>query len=181
MPTLTRTVTAVVVCILGFLTALSYTNQSAFAQTSQHRETDLDFTSRLRSQSANLQKQVNGLDIRLKKLEQAAASREHILLGRQIPTPASTNPGSRTTTAALDERRVPETLRHRDRAVDQSDLGIIRSELQSLNRQIQEEQSRLSANRAQQSRSIEANLQRLQQQVRALDAKLGNVERAARQ
>ncbi len=181
MPTLARTVTAVVVCILGFLTALSYADQSAFAQTAQHRETDLDFTSRLRSQSVNLQKQVSGLDVRLKKLEQAAASREHILLGRQVPTPASTNPGLSTTTAKSDERRVPERLRHKDRAVDQPDFGTIRNELQTLNRQVQAEQSRLDANQTQQSRSIEENLQRLQQQARALDTKLRNVERAARQ
>ena len=181
MPTLTRSAITVVVFTCSVLTILSFTGQRVLAQTVQHRQTDLDFTSSLQSQSASLQKQVRGLDVRLKNLEQTAAATEHILLGRQIQPPASTSDGVSNVTTASAERRVPETLRHKDRAVDQADLGAIRNELRTLTRQIQVEQDRLGTIQAQQTRSIEANLQQLQQQVRALDVKLGNAERAIKQ
>ena len=79
MPTLTRTATTVVVCTFSALAALLFTDQAGHAQTSQHRETDLDFISRLNSQADSLRKQVSGLDVRVRKLEETAAAVRSIL------------------------------------------------------------------------------------------------------
>ena len=181
MKNLYPSVATVLACTLSVLTALSYTDQAGHAQTSQYRESDLDFTSRLSAQADSLQTQVSDLDVRLSKLEEAAA-KEPVLAATQAQSSTGTREDSSiaadTTTT---EQRVPERLRHKDRAAGHPDLHEIRTQLQTLDRQIQAEQDRLNAIRGEQSGSTEADLQKLQQQVQALDAELRYVERTAGQ
>lgn len=123
----------------------SIISQPALAQkTVQHRQSDLDFVSRMNQQAALMSTQVRELESRLGKGE------------RSVDV----------------ERRTPERLRHKDRAISKTDEQRFGNELKQLRCQIQQEQNRLKSASFDDQKSVREQEQRMQK----LDAKIRQLQ-----
>jgi peptidoglycan hydrolase CwlO-like protein len=113
---------------------VSLTGRSA-AQAQQHNASDLEFA-RERGQISAAEKRIESLNRRVAALQEstsANATREHVLLGRDVGIPPSsqdTTPEVTTEKRQRDsDRRVPQTIKHRDRAVTTDDIATLRRRL----------------------------------------------------
>lgn len=153
-----------------FLLAISA--NSGWSQGPQYRETDLDFTRELAGRTAQVQKQINSMrgELGRKASTTSAQSKEHVLLGREIQTPTAAD-------STDGEKRVPETLRHRDRsAADPDKLGRIKIQFNALEERVQAWNRLPQSEKA--TRSSENEVKSMEAEARRLQRKLDQRKRA---
>ncbi len=136
--------------ILAMLAALLLNmsgSELAFSQSAQHRETDLDFTTRATQQATNMSARVAELE---KRLSQSSSSTGQAASGS------------------------PERLRHKDRAATSTDADRerLQNELGSLKSEIRKEQQRMRSQDLDDDKVAREQQQRMQK----LDARLRRVE-----
>jgi len=127
-------------------------SQSAYSQSTQHRQTDLQFATRMNQEAAQMLTRANKLEKRLGRAKAAAGDAE---------------------------TRAPERLRHKDRAVSEADLTRLRNELKGVKSQIRKEQKRLKSKnfdkkknvqeQQKRMRKLDARLRRVQTEIAALN------------
>ena len=141
----------VVPLLLSILLFIIVFSQLALSQTVQHRQTDLQFVSRMNQQATEM-------SVRIEELE--------LSLGQ-------------TSTATNAEQRAPERLRHKDRAASDTDTQRLRSELKNLKAQVLQEQDRLrSGNFDDQKNAQEhqASMQKLDTRLRQVQSEIAALQ-----
>jgi len=126
-------------------------SQLALSQSVQHRQTDLQFVSRMNQQATEM-------SVRIEELE--------LSLGQ-------------TSTATNAEQRAPERLRHKNRATSDADTQRLRSELKNLKAQVRQEQDRLrSGNFDDQKNAKEqqARMQKLDTRLRQVQSEIAALQ-----
>lgn len=101
--------------LLATLIFMPVFSQLALSQTVQHRQTDLQFVSRMNQQATEMSDRIDELELSL----------------------------GQTSTATGAEQRAPERLRHKNRAASDTDTQRLRNELKNLKAQVRQEQDRL--------------------------------------
>jgi len=131
---------------IGVQTGTAAASSAAPSQ-SQHRQTDQDFLSERARRNGSpagqiaelesIQARLQSLRARLQSLESepaSASAQEHILLGRQVGTAGEPD----------SEKRIPDTLTHRDRAVtDADEYGRVKVRISALEESVNSELARL--------------------------------------
>jgi len=127
-------------------------SQSAYSQSTQHRQTDLQFVTRMTQEAAQMLTRANKLEKRLGRANVAAGDAD---------------------------TRAPERLRHKDRAVSEADLTRLRKELKGVKSEIRKEQKRLKSKnfdkkknvqeQEKRMRKLDAKLRRVQTEIVALN------------
>jgi hypothetical protein len=122
--------------VLGAL-AIHWTQaEMSGALAQQRNQTNLDFASE-RARIGAVQRRIDALRKRLDVVAATAnqaATGEHILLGRDGPPPQGSGASNKSRTRNENnereaERRIPSTIRHRDRTVTAAELDALRSRL----------------------------------------------------
>ena len=126
--------------------------QPAFSQSTQHRQTDLQFVTRMNQEAAQMLTRANKLEERLRGVKGSAGDAE---------------------------TRAPERLRHKNRAVSEADLNRLRNELKGVKSEIRKEQERLKSKnfdkkenvkeQEKRMRKLDAKLRRVQTEIVALN------------
>jgi hypothetical protein len=136
--------------LLAVLVFIPVFSQLALSQTVQHRQTDLQFVSRMNQQATGMSDRIDELELHL----------------------------AQTGTANNAEQRAPERLRHKNRAASDADVQRLRNELKNLKAQVRQEQDRLRSGdfddqknvKEQQARmqKLDARLRQVQTEIAAL-------------
>ena len=153
--------------------------QPAFSQSTQHRQTDLQFVTRMNQEAAQMLIRASDLEKRLRQVEATTGpmpqTKEHILLGRQVSSNADKDQitSRQGSSAGEAETRASERLRHKNRAVSDSDMKRLRRELRSLKSQIRQEQKRLKSKNFDQQKSVKDQ----QKRMKKLDARLRRIQK----
>jgi hypothetical protein len=150
-------------------------SSAAFAQ--QHNQTDLEFT-RERAQVNAVERRIDALEQRLAAVvaeTDQASAREHVLLGRDPPPPRRS--GASNTAQTRDEntesesvRRIPSTIRHRDRTITAADQKALRSRLEAA------EQTTRSLGERVNRPDFGAGLRALDQDLTQIEAEISSFE-----
>jgi hypothetical protein len=175
-----RLLTASVLFAAVLLQTAGSDRSAAFAQ--QHNRTDLAF-SRERARITATERRIEALRQRLASVERRsvspaaapASAAEHVLLSRDASPPPRSAPSNRETVrddAALlqSERRIPSTLRHRDRAVSALDIGALNQRLDAAEKTARSLGERI--NRP----DFGAGVRALEQHLDNIEAELANLE-----
>lgn len=174
-------VTAVAAASLFHLLQL----ESAAPLAQQRAQTDLEFT-RERARVTAAERRVAALRQRLAGLERAAAGQdsanaaggEHVILGRDGPPPAGNAAPARMGSAPAaaqpaerrSERRIPQTLTHRDRFVTAAETQDLSGRLDAAAQQARSLGERV--NRP----DFGAGLRALEQELERLEAEIASYE-----
>ena len=137
----------VVSTLLAAMMFLIFFSQLALSQTVQHRQTDLQFVSRMNQQATEMSVRIDELELSL----------------------------GQTSTATNAEERAPERLRHKNRAASDTDTQRLRNELKNLKAQVRREQDRLrSGNFDDQKNAKEqqARMQKLDARIRQVQTEI---------
>ena len=137
----------VVSTLLAAMMFLIIFSQLALSQTVQHRQTDLQFVSRMNQQATEMSVRIDELELSL----------------------------GQTSTATNAEQRAPERLRHKNRAASDTDTQRLRNELKNLKAQVRREQDRLrSGNFDDQKNAKEqqARMQKLDARIRQVQTEI---------
>ena len=137
----------VVSTLLAAMMFLISFSQLALSQTVQHRQTDLQFVSRMNQQATEMSVRIDELELSL----------------------------GQTSTATNAEQRAPERLRHKNRAASDTDTQRLRNELKNLKAQVRREQDRLrSGNFDDQKNAKEqqARMQKLDARIRQVQTEI---------
>ena len=130
--------------ILLFITAFS---QLALSQTVQHRQTDLQFVSRMSQQATEMSVRIDELELGL----------------------------GQTGTATAAGQGTPERLRHKNRAASDADVQRLRNELKNLKAQVRQEQNRLHSGNFDDQKNVkeqQARMQKLDARLRQVQTEI---------
>lgn len=153
-----RLLAAKVVLAASFVGLLYGESVTTFAQ--QRAQTDLDFA-RERARASAAEARVAGLRERLAKLEPRATAPQSARAVAVTPNPAAPRAG---------ERRVPQTLTHRDRAMTEAVAKALRERLDAA-----EQTARGLGGRGDRE-NLDARLSALEQELERLDADIAVYE-----
>jgi chromosome segregation ATPase len=134
--------------LLAVLIVALVFSQLALSQTVQHRQTDLQFVSRMNQQATEMSVRIDELELSLGQTSTAAAA------------------------ATGAEQRAPERLRHKNRAASDTDTQRLRNELKNLKAQVRQEQDRLRSGDFDDQKNVKEQQARMQK----LDARLRQVQ-----
>jgi chromosome segregation ATPase len=133
--------------LLAVLIFISVFSQLALSQTAQHRQTDLQFVSRMNQQATEMSVRIDELELRL----------------------------GQTGTATASGQGAPERLRHKNRAASDADVQRLRNELKNLKAQVRQEQDRLHSGNfddQKDAKEQQARMQKLDARIREVQTEI---------